>query len=69
MNSPTAEQVAAARKNVGQTQEQAIAMVRGNTAQSWRNWEKGKQQMPLGLWELYLIKTGQVDQFKETLND
>lgn len=28
---------------------------------TWRNWESGRNQAPLGLFELYLIKTGQLN--------
>lgn len=53
---PTADEVKAAREKAGHTQAEAGAMVY-MTDRAWRHWELGRRDMPLGLFELYCIKT------------
>lgn len=31
----------------------------GATQGAWKKWEYAEREMPSGLWELYLLKTGQ----------
>lgn len=57
---PTPEQIAAARENAGLTQTEAAVKVRG-TLRAWQDWEGGQRRMHPGLWELFRIKTGQID--------
>jgi len=37
---------------------QAAAVI-GVTQGAWKKWEYTERAMPAGLWELYLLKTGQ----------
>lgn len=53
---PTAEEVKASREQAEHTQTQAAALIYV-TDRAWRYWELGKREMPLGLYELYCIKT------------
>lgn len=57
---PRPEQIAAARERAELTQSQAAAVVRG-TLRAWQDWEGGQRRMHPGLWELFRIKTGQLD--------
>jgi transcriptional regulator with XRE-family HTH domain len=52
---PTAEQVRAARKAAGLTQEAAADLI-GTSRRSWQEWESGRTPMRAGLWELFRIK-------------
>jgi DNA-binding XRE family transcriptional regulator len=47
-----------ARVKAGHTQEQAAHTV-GVARRTWQDWERGIAAMMPGLFELYLIKTGQ----------
>lgn len=47
-----------ARLKAGHTQEQAAHTV-GVARRTWQDWERGIAAMMPGLFELYLIKTGQ----------
>lgn len=61
MKPPRPADVLAARNAAGLTQPAAAAVVH-STARAWAAWEsqtKNKRQMPTGLFELFLIKTGQ----------
>lgn len=57
--SPAPEQIKAARKAAGHTQKQAAETVRATSYRTWQDWETGRREMHPGLWELYIIKTGQ----------
>lgn len=59
MDTPTPEQISAARSVAGHTAEQAIALLHRGRRMTWMDWEAGRREMPPGLWELYLLKTGQ----------
>jgi DNA (cytosine-5)-methyltransferase 1 len=54
---PTPDQIKAAREAAGLTQTEAanLAWVKLRT---WQDWEYAKTPIPLGLWELFLIKIG-----------
>jgi DNA-binding transcriptional regulator YiaG len=58
-DNPTPVQIATARERAGQTQEQA-ALVIYSTTRSWQKWEQAASRMHPGLFELYLLKTGQI---------
>jgi DNA (cytosine-5)-methyltransferase 1 len=61
MKPPSATNVFAARAAAGMTQTEAAAVVHA-ALRAWQAWEaqgKNRRQMPAGLWELYLLKTGQ----------
>ena len=60
MNPPTTEQIRAARKLAGQTQKQAAQVVYRAAFQRWQEWETGTHRMDPAVFELYLIKTGQL---------
>ncbi len=57
--SPSPEEIKKARKNAGLTQEQAAKVVLYSSRRTWQDWEYGVNNMPPGLFELFLIKTGQ----------
>ena len=59
MESPTSKQVKAARLAAGMTQKQAAAAILSPNYRTWQNWEAGIREMPPGLFELFLLKTGQ----------
>lgn len=56
-DSPTPEQVRAARTAAGLTQTAAAAVVH-STLSAWQRWEQGERKMHAGLWELFQIKAG-----------
>lgn len=60
VKSPTPQQIRKARERAGHTQTQAAAVVHValRTWQSWEDEGQSRRDMPAGLWELYLIKTG-----------
>lgn len=58
IKTPTTEQIKNARLDAGHTQSQAANVVYTNL-RTWQRWESGTSVIPLGLWELYLIKTDQ----------
>ena len=58
---PTPEEIKAARAEAGLTQTQAGEVVH-SSLKAWQQWEAGGasgRRMHPGLWELFLIKTGQ----------
>lgn len=59
IQSPATEEIKQARKNAGLTQEQAANVVLSPSRRTWQEWEHGKNKMPPGLFELFLLKTGQ----------
>lgn len=58
MDTPTPMMIKEARTSAGQSQTEAGAAV-GAALRTWQHWEMGTRAMPSGLWELYLLKTGQ----------
>jgi putative transcriptional regulator len=61
---PTPDQIFRLRKLVmGYTQSEAADMVYV-TLRAWQWWEAGKREMPIGLWELFLIKIDQHPKYK-----
>jgi len=56
--SPTADAVRSVRQKTSLTQTQAAHLVHASL-RSWQQWEAGDRAMPPGLFELFMIKTGQ----------
>lgn len=56
---PTHTAVKAARLSASLSQGAAAALVHVSR-HSWQTYEAGTTQMKLGLWELFLFKTGQI---------
>ena len=54
----TPQQIKAARLNAGLTQTEAASLVSKNW-RTWQRYESGDVGIPAGVWELFLIKTGQ----------
>lgn len=59
---PTPAQVVSAREGAGLTQTQAAQLIY-STLRTWQSWELGERKMPPGLFELFIIKTGQTRVF------
>lgn len=62
VGAPSATQVRATRDRAGLSRAQAAALVYV-AVETWRNWEKtegGARGMPAGLWELFLLKIGDI---------
>jgi hypothetical protein len=61
---PTAAQIFYWRKiKMGYTQSEAADKVYV-TLRAWQLWEAGRREMPIGLWELFLIKIDQHPNYK-----
>lgn len=56
---PTPENIRKARKNRGLSEGAAGELIYVSR-ESWRLYEKGTTKIKLGLWELFLFKTGQL---------
>jgi putative transcriptional regulator len=56
MNSPTPEQIRAAREAAGLTQAAAATLIQCSR-RAWVKWERGERQIHPAMWELFLIKT------------
>ena len=57
VDQPKPEQIKAAREAADLTQTAAAGLVHVKL-RTWQDWEYSKSAMPLGLWELFLIKIG-----------
>lgn len=57
-HSPTPDAIRKARLAVGFTQTEAAHTVRASM-RGWQQWEAGDRAMPPGLFELFMLKTGQ----------
>jgi hypothetical protein len=55
MDIPTADQIKAARGELGQ--REAAELVYAPSYRTWQNWELGKNTMAAAVWELFLLKT------------
>lgn len=65
-SNPTPAEVRAAREKAGMTLDQAAATIY-STLRAWQNWEsegEENRRMHPGLFELFLIKTGQHQSIK-----
>ena len=60
MKQPTPADVKSARAAVGLTQTQAAALIYKKLL-AWQRYESGNRSMDVALYELFLIKTGQID--------
>ena len=60
MNNPTPEQIKLSRKISGLTQTQAAALIYKKLL-AWQRYESGDRAMDYALYELFLLKTGQID--------
>lgn len=56
--SPTPATIRKARTAAGLTQTEAAQTVRASL-RGWQQWEAGDRAMPPGLFELFMLKTGQ----------
>jgi hypothetical protein len=56
---PTGDAIRVARQSIEDSMEQAAARVHA-TRFAWFRWENGSREMPLAVWELYLIKARRV---------
>ena len=60
MSNPTPAQVKQARANAGLTQKQAAEVIHKKIL-AWQRYESGDRVMDAAYYELFLIKTGQID--------
>jgi len=58
LESPTRAAIKQARDNAGLTQTNAALTVQASL-RTWQQWEAGDRKMPAGLFELFMLKTGQ----------
>lgn len=63
MNTPAPEAIRAARDAADLTQAEAAELVHLGSAKRWSEYECGAQAMDAARWELFLIKTGQHNEF------
>jgi len=59
-STPSPETIRALRVSVGHTQKQAAHLIHA-TERAWQAWEQGERPMHAGLFELYQIKTGRLN--------
>ena len=59
MEPPSKEQILAARQKSGLSQDAAAEKIYSKR-RTWQDWEAGIANMHPGLFELFLIKTGQI---------
>ena len=57
-HSPIPDAIRKARRDAGLTQTEAAHVVRASL-RGWQQWEAGDRAMPPGLFELFMLKTGQ----------
>ena len=60
LNNPTPEQIKKSRLNAGLTQAQAAAVIHKKLL-AWQRYESGDRSMDCALYELFMLKTGQID--------
>lgn len=60
MSKPTPEQVKQARTTAGLTQKQAAEVIYKKIL-AWQRYESGDREMDVALYELFMLKTGQVE--------
>lgn len=60
MNNPTPEQIKLSRKISGLTQTQAAALIYKKLL-AWQRYESGGRSMDYALYELFMLKTGQME--------
>ena len=57
-NNPTPDQIRAARLAAGLSQSEAAVIIK-SSKRSWENWEQDRVKMHPGLFDYFLIKSGQ----------
>ena len=60
MNNPTPEQIKKSRLNAGLTQAQAAAVIYKQIL-AWQRYASGDGSMDCALYELFMLKTGQME--------
>ena len=60
MKKPTPEEVKSARAAADLTQKQAAAVIY-EQLRSWQRYEEGSREMSCALYELFMLKTGQME--------
>lgn len=58
LKQPTPAEIKEMRLRSGLTQQKAAEMVHRADGSRWREWEGGKYEIDLAVWELFLVKTG-----------
>lgn len=58
LSSPTPDQIRAARLAAGLNQNEAASLII-SSKRSWENWEQGRVNMHPGLFDYFLIQSGQ----------
>ena len=58
LKQPTPAEIKAVRSLTGLTQQKAAELVHRADGARWREWEGGKHHIDMGVWELFLVKTG-----------
>jgi hypothetical protein len=56
---PTGDAIRVVRQSIGDSMDQAGRRVHASRF-AWFRWENGSREMPLAVWELYLIKARRV---------
>lgn len=69
LKSPTSALIREARLNAKHTQKTAAETVYRAADSRWREWESGRHRMDMAVWELYLIKTNQLQNYLEITDD
>jgi putative transcriptional regulator len=57
---PKPEQIAKARHRAGLTQKDAAELVH-SSERAWQQWEGAQRTMPGAVWELFRLKTGELE--------
>lgn len=58
LKQPTPAEIKAVRTLSGLTQQKAAELVHRADSARWREWEGGKYQVDMAVWELFLVKAG-----------
>lgn len=57
LKQPTPAEIKAVRTLAGLTQQKAAELVHRADGARWREWEGGKYEVDMAVWELFLVKT------------
>lgn len=58
LKQPTTSDIKDVRMRAGLSQQRSADLVHRADGSRWREWEGGKYQIDMAVWELYLLKTG-----------
>lgn len=58
LKQPAPADIKEMRQRSGLTQQKAAELVHRANGSRWREWEGGKYEIDMAVWELFLIKTG-----------